>query len=99
MPPLMTVSEIANRLRITAKTVHSLVRDGKLSCVAVTARKRLFTEDQLQEFIQARTIAKPKMVIDKAGRKKLRSGLGGTTGKQAEVIAKADLREEMRSWR
>ena len=40
----MTVMEVGSILGISTKTVHKLVREGKLSCVQVTARDRRFTE-------------------------------------------------------
>jgi excisionase family DNA binding protein len=38
--PLWSVEEVAHLLSISQKTVHKLVREGKLPCVQVTARER-----------------------------------------------------------
>ena len=55
-PLLKSPDEVARILQITAKSVHKLVREGKLSCVQVTARKRCFTDEQVQEYIRSRTV-------------------------------------------
>ncbi len=40
---LLHTCDVATLLGISAKTVHKLVREGKLPCVQVTARERRFT--------------------------------------------------------
>jgi hypothetical protein len=39
---LIEPQKVAGILKISIKTVHKLVREGKLSCVQVTARERRF---------------------------------------------------------
>jgi excisionase family DNA binding protein len=55
IPTLLTAQEIGEKLRISSKTVHKLVRAGRLGCVKITARERRFTMDLLEEFIRAET--------------------------------------------
>jgi excisionase family DNA binding protein len=43
LPVLSQVSDVAQMLGISSKTVHKLVREGKLPCVQVTALERRFT--------------------------------------------------------
>jgi excisionase family DNA binding protein len=92
---LMTVSEVAAALRVKEKTVHQLVRDGKLSCFQVTPRQRRFTADQVQVFLATRTMEPPKMLDAPSGallpspKRELKSQRGD----------RAQLREEMRRWR
>ncbi len=101
LTPLLTPEQAAEYLGIKVKTVHQLVRDGKLACVQVTARDRKFTKAQLQEFIESRTISMPKIVD-----KKLSSGLrfprkGGVQRKSTgdSLSERKKMKEELRSWR
>ena len=42
---LWCVSNVAQMLGISVKTVHKLAREGKLPCVQVTARERRIVEE------------------------------------------------------
>jgi excisionase family DNA binding protein len=55
---LLTAKDVAGTLGIAAKTVNKLVRDGKLGCVQVTAKERRFTEEQIRDYIESRTIVR-----------------------------------------
>ncbi len=55
---LLTAQEVAKILGISRKTVHRLVREGKLPCVQVTARERRFTPEQVQEYIESQSTGK-----------------------------------------
>lgn len=57
MNPLLKPEDVALILGISRKTVHHLVRDGKLSCVQVTPRDRRFTMEHLNEFVRSQTIS------------------------------------------
>ena len=97
MAPLLDSAQVAAALKVSVKSVHKLVREGKLSCVQVTARKRCFTDEQVQEYIRSRTI--PTRVDKKPhGPVSSRPRRGGETGKSVGVSGKG-LREEMREWR
>ena len=52
LPSLYTAKDLAARWNISVKIVHKLVREGKLSCVQVTARGRRFTVEQIQRYIE-----------------------------------------------
>jgi excisionase family DNA binding protein len=52
---LLDAQDVALILKVSAKTVHKLVREGKLACVRVTARDRRFTHEQVQEYIQSQS--------------------------------------------
>lgn len=54
---LLSPKDVAQTLGISVKTVHKLVREGKLGCVQVTGRDRRFTEEQLQAYVEAKTLA------------------------------------------
>jgi hypothetical protein len=43
LPSLHMANDVAATLGISVKTVHKLAREGKLSCVQITARGRRFT--------------------------------------------------------
>jgi len=53
---LLSPKQVAEILGISVKTVHKLVRDGRLGCVQVTARDRRFTEEQLRQYLEERTL-------------------------------------------
>ncbi|MEW6406973.1 MAG: helix-turn-helix domain-containing protein [Chloroflexota bacterium] len=59
MPQLMDAQDVALILKIAPKTVHKLVRRGKLGCVQVTAKYRRFTREQVQAYIESRTVQAP----------------------------------------
>jgi len=100
---LLTVSIVASILGISPKTVHKLVREGKLACVQVTARDRRFTPEQIQEYIRSQSTS---VRVDKTTPRPVRSApkKGGNYTKRGEKagVSKAcqldQLREEMRQW-
>lgn len=53
----LTVDEVADGLRVSPRRVHALVRSGQLACIQVSARIRVFSEDQIRSFEEAKTIA------------------------------------------
>jgi len=95
LTPLLTPQQAADYLGIKLKTVHQLVRQGKLACVQVTPRDRKFTEAQLQEFVASRTIPMPNPLDKKtAPTVRYRPEKGGA--KSVEDIG-ADLGREIRA--
>ena len=55
LPQLLYPRDVAQLLGISVKTVHKLVRDGKLGCVQVTTKDRRFTQEQVQSYIESCT--------------------------------------------
>ncbi len=53
--PLLHVTDVALLLGISVKTVHKLVREGKLACIQVTVRERRFTHEQVEDYIRSKT--------------------------------------------
>ena len=94
MPQLMNAQDVALILKIAPKTVHKLVRRGKLGCVQVTAKERRFTEEQVQEYIESRTIERP---VDRKSPKPVDFPRKG--GKKSLGFARTALKQEMQSWR
>jgi len=92
---------VAEILGISEKDVHALVRSGRLECVQVTAKKRRFTEEQVQSFIENQTKRTVKPVDSKSRRvvpsPKPITAKGGGEGSTEAFSAKA-LRQEMRQW-
>jgi len=101
LSPLLTPEKAAQYLGIKVKTLHQLVREGKLACVQVTARDRKFTEAQIQEFIESRTIPTPKIVDRKTPHTLPFPRKGGDKQKSTGdfLSERARMREELRSWR
>ena len=60
MPNLMKVEDVAELLGLTPKYIHHLVRQGELGCVQMSHRKRLFTQEQVDQFIRSRSIPTPR---------------------------------------
>ena len=55
VPPLLTPSEVADRLRVSANTVRSLIRSGEIESIRVGRQLRV-SEDALSRFITKRTL-------------------------------------------
>jgi excisionase family DNA binding protein len=94
IPRLLSTRDVAEILRISAKTVNKLVREGKLGCVQVTTRERRFSEEQVEGFVESRTIERP---VDRKSPKPVDFPRKG--GKKSFGCSRTSLREEMRSWR
>jgi excisionase family DNA binding protein len=94
MPQLMNAQDVALILKIAKKTVHKLVRNGKLGCVQVTAKDRRFTREQVQAYIEAHST---KVRFDKSQEKPVKSQ-PPKGGAKSIGVSKADLRKEMRRW-
>ncbi len=92
--PLLKSAEVAHILGISIKSVHKLVREGKLACVQVTSRDRRFTHEQVQDYIRSQSTEvhvdkKPTTTVSSRPKK----GGAKSTG-----VSGTDLRKEMRSW-
>jgi len=97
VPKLCCATEVAQILGLSAKTVHKLVRSGKLGCVQVTSRDRRFTQEQVQEYIRSQS--REVRVDKKASRQVLSRPKKGGDREQSVGVNGKDLREEMRRWR
>jgi len=100
LSPLYTPEQAAEYLGIKVKTLHRLVREGKLACIQVTPRDRKFTEAQIQDFIESRTITMPKIVDRKSADKLPFPRKGGDFQKSTgdSLSERAKMRNEVRSW-
>jgi excisionase family DNA binding protein len=90
---LLNCKEVAQILGIKPKTVNKLVRDGQLACVQVTPKERRFSQAQVQEYIEAKTVER---IVDKKNRKPLNFLQKG--GDKQIGVSGTNLRKEMRSW-
>src|SRR5208282_3822385 len=91
---LLSARDVAEILGISVKTVNKLVREAKLVCVQVTSKERRFTEDQIRDYIESRTIERP---VDRKGPEPVDFPRKG--GKKSLGFARAALKQEMQSWR
>ena len=96
MPQLMDAQDVALILKIAPKTVHKLVRRGKLGCVQVTEKDRRFTREQVQSYIESCT-TNPPAKIDREPCVRVRSQ-PPKGGAKSIGVSGTDLRKEMRSW-
>jgi excisionase family DNA binding protein len=94
MPQLMDAQEVALILKIAKKTVHKLVREGKLGCVQVTRKDRRFTREQVQAYIDSRSVC---VRIDKKSAKPVRS-MPPKGGEKSLGVSRTSLLKEMSQW-
>ena len=94
---LLTATGVGEILGISAKTVHKLVRNGKLGCVQVTAKERRFTEEQIKTYIEAQSQG-PRVEPVDTPRVRQVSSPPKKGGERSIGVSKADLRKEMRQW-
>jgi excisionase family DNA binding protein len=92
---LCCASEVAQILGISVKTVHKLVREGKLPCVQVTARERRFTAEQVQQYIESQSTGK---CVDKKETDRV-SSRPRKGGEKSFGHSGVGLRKEMQKWR
>ena len=92
---LLEPDEVAALLRCSTKMLHGLVRAGELACVQVSARKRLFSTDQIHQYIESKTIE--RRVDRKRGRRVSCTPEKG--GEKSLGFVRTALKEEMQSWR
>jgi excisionase family DNA binding protein len=97
---LLSPKDVAEILGISVKTIHKLVRDGKLGCVQVTARERRFTEAQIEAYIEVQS---KEVRVDKETALRVTSQpKKGGDRKEFRVEKTKDswasLREEMSRW-
>lgn len=94
---LMTSTDVGEILGISTKTVHKLVREGRLGCVQVTAKERRFTEGQIKAYIEAQSQGPRVEHVDMPRVRQVSSALK-KGGERSFGVSKADLRKEMRQW-
>lgn len=65
METLYTISEVAEKLHKSEISISRWIRDGKLSYIQVSERRRLISESQLSEFLAKRVVIAPKRIDNK----------------------------------
>jgi excisionase family DNA binding protein len=95
---LLIPDNVAEILGISVKTVHKLVREGKLGCVQVTSKERRFTEEQVRAYINAKSRGIQEVRVDRKHAPRV-SSEPKKGGKRSFGVSKADLRKEMSQWR
>ena len=95
---LLTPTDVAGILGVSVKTVHKLVRDGKLGCVQVTGKERRFTEEQVKAYVQTQSRRPEEVRIDTPRTRRV-SSKPKKGGERSFGVSKADLRKEMSQWR
>jgi excisionase family DNA binding protein len=92
---LLKAEDVSVVLSVSIKTVHKLVREGKLPCVQVTARERRFTPEQVQQYIESQST---DMRVDKKDPRTV-SSRPKKGGEKSFSFSGVDLRKEMQKWR
>ncbi len=90
--------DVAEILGISVKTVHKLVREGKLGCVQVTSKDRRFTEEQVRAYIDAQSKGIHEVRVDRKHAPRVSSGPKKGGKKSSRVLDRANLLKEIRSW-
>jgi len=49
--PYYTLAEVARRLRVSARTVHNMIRDGRLHPMRIGRGKWLFPRDEVDSLL------------------------------------------------
>ena len=91
---LLSTEEAARTLCCTVKTIHKKVREGELGCVQLSEKKRMFKPEQLQSFIDSKTV---EPAIDRKNSVRV-SSEPRKGGERSFGFSRTSLREEMRSW-
>lgn len=94
---LLGVREVAEILRISAKTVNKLARDGKLGFVQVTGKERRFTEEQIRAYIEAQSHMPTSVRVDTSRVRRV-SSPPKKGGGDSVRLSRRTLKEEMRQW-
>jgi len=95
MPQLMDAQDVALILKIAPKTVHKLVRKGRLGCVQVTEKDRRFTREQVQAYIDSQSV---EVRIDRPRAKAVRLQ-PPKGGEKSLGVSRTSLLKEMSQWR
>ncbi len=100
LPKLLYPRDVAQLLGLSVKTIHKLVRDGKLGCVQVTTKDRRFTQEQAQRYIESCTKNAPTKIDARVDTPRVRQvssppKKGGE--KSSRVFDRANLLKEIRS--
>ena len=90
---MLEPKEVASMLMVSIKTVHKLVRSGKLGCVQVTSRDRRFTQEQIEEYIRSQS---REVRVDKKEPRHVLSRPEKGGEKSSGVLSRQALLEEMR---
>lgn len=94
---LLMPTDVAEILGISVKTVHKLVREGKLGCVQVTSKERRFTDEQVRAYIDAQSRGLPKERVDRKPASRV-SSEPKKGGRKSFGDLRTSLREEMSQW-
>ena len=94
---LLGANDAAEILGISVKTVHKLVREGRLGCVQVTAKERRFTEEQIRAYIEAQSQG-PRVEHVDMPRVRQVSSPPTKGGGDSVRFSRRSLKEEMRQW-
>jgi excisionase family DNA binding protein len=94
---LLSPKDVAEILGIIVKTVHKLVREGKLGCVQVTAKERRFTEEQVRTYIDGQSRGIREGRVDRKPAPRL-SSVPKKGGQKSFGDLRTSLREEMSQW-
>ena len=102
LPQLLYPRDVAQILGISVKTVHKLVRDGKLGCVQVTRPDRRFTQEQVQHYIESCTIEIPAKIdrepLERVTSQQRKGGDQKNIGGEKTKDSWASLQQEMSLW-
>src|SRR5208283_5483512 len=92
---LWRASDVARILALSSRSVHKLVREGKLPCVQVSARERRFTPEQVEQYIESQSTG---IRVDKKAAPTVSSRPKKGDETEKTDVSRASLRKEMRSW-
>ncbi len=53
---LLTLQEVAERLKVSRYSVYNYIKSGELPCVMLSPKKRRFLEKDVEEFLQQKKV-------------------------------------------
>lgn len=56
MGELLTVQDVAERLKVSRYFVYNYINSGELPCIVLSSKKRRFLEKDVEEFLQKKKV-------------------------------------------
>lgn len=82
MNTLLTEAEAASRLRMSPRSLRDLRQQGRIRYVAITARKIVYREDDLDEYVEASIrVEQPAVEVKPQGKRRRQSISATPSGK------------------
>lgn len=89
---LLTTEDVSKRLGVPIPDVRRFVRNRELACIQLSPRRRRFTEEQLADFLQRKTVE----IVEKKSAVKVYAGPRKSRGNKGNNSMEIDHVAEVR---